>query len=681
MNWLQTLPFVLVAALLLLLPGGLATVALGLRGLPAAALAAPVTVSLASVLAVLIPFAGLPWSAAAVFAGGLLLAALILGIRRAIEGTRLWSSFSDLLPRTGTARSGNGSTPAGSRTAGWVAAAFAAGAALILVELALAFITPDNFSQTFDNVFHLNGVRYILDTGSASSLTMSKMTSGDEAPYFYPAAWHGLAVALIQMTGLPIVVAVNVLNMAIAAVVWPLGCMLLTRTVAGNRPVAVGAAGILSALFAPFPILLLNWGVLYPNFLAISMLPAALASIAVLFRVARDLVWPPLPRFALPVLIVPGLALAHPNGFMSLVILALPIVLQAYVGSYLWPGTHRRRHRTRWLLATLGLAAGAAALTVLWSIVRPPEDAAFWPPLQTPRGAVFDVLTNGAVDRPAAVGVSALMLLGLYLCWRRGGRTWMLAGFVITAVLYVIVSGTVRGDLRSALTGIWYNDSNRVAALLPLTALPFAAVGADTLVAWLRRVTDRLAGARWRSPAPPVGRAGGNRGLLAFRIIGGVLVAAFFASQVPSMRTAIVSAQKNYRVTDHSLLVKTAEKRILDRLDEIVPADAAIAVNPWTGGALAYALAHRETTAKHILTANTADVEILNRKLRDADRDPEVCAALAATRVRYVLDFGSNEVHFGEHPFPGLQNLNSSLAVRLVLSEGPARLYEVTACR
>ena len=112
-----------------------------------------------------------------------------------------------------------------------------------------------------------------------------------------------------------------------------------------------------------------------------------------------------------------------------------------------------------------------------------------------------------------------------------------------------------------------------------------------------------------------------------------------------------------------------------------MPADAAIAVNPWTGGALAYALAHRETTAKHILTATTADVETLNLKLRDADSDPAVCAALAATGVRYVLDFGSNEVHFGEHPFPGLQHLNNSLAVRLVLSDGPARLYEVTACR
>lgn len=679
MTWLQTLPSLAAAVLLLLLPGGLVTAAVGLRGLQAAALAGPVTVSIASVLAVLMPFVGLPWSAAAVFAGGLLLSAPVLAVRSARGGAGLRASFADLLARPGTGHPGR--TRAGTaktRPGHWVAAAFAAGSGLILVELALAFVTPESFSQTFDNVFHLNGVRYILDTGSASALTMTTMTSGGAAPYFYPAAWHGLAAALVHLTGLPLPVAVNVLNMAIAATVWPLGCMLLTRAVAGPRPIAVGAAGILSAAFAAFPILLLDFGVLYPNFLAISMLPAALAGVAVLFGVARGLDWPPLPRFALPALVIPGLALAHPNGFMSLMILSVPIVLQAYVRGYLGRGNRRSGHRAEWLLATFGLAAGAVALYALWSYVRPPEDAAFWPPPQTPRGALLDLLTNGAVDRPAALGVSILMLVGLFLCWRRGGRTWMLAGFLITAVLYVVVSGTMKGDVRSALTGVWYNDSNRIAALLPLTALPFAAIGAEAVVLRLRRMADRPAGSH---PAGTDAGADRHRGRVAFPVAGGLLAVGLVAAQVPSMHTAIVSARKNYQVTDYSPLVTAAERRVIDRLDEIVPADATIAVNPWTGGALAYALAGRDTTAKHILTANTADVETLNRKLRQADRDPDVCAALAATGVRYVLDFGSSEVHFGNHPFPGLANLNSSLAVRLVLSDGPARLYEVTACR
>ena len=211
-----------------------------------------------------------------------------------------------------------------------------------------------------------------------------------------------------------------------------------------------------------------------------------------------------------------------------------------------------------------------------------------------------------------------------------------------------------------------------------MTALPFAAVGIDSVAVWLRRRLDRLAMLR----SAGTGRPGdGRRGRIAYWVICCLLALAVAAAQVPSIRAALASARTNYAETDHSLLITTDEQKVIDRLDGIVPEGATIAVNPWTGGALAYALTRRDTTAKHILTDNSAAVETLNENLRNADTDPAVCAALKATGVRYVLDFGSNEVHFGDHPLPGLKDLNNSLAVRLVLAEGGARLYEVTACQ
>jgi hypothetical protein len=48
--------------------------------------------------------------------------------------------------------------------------------------------------------------------------------------------------------------------------------------------------------------------------------------------------------------------------------------------------------------------------------------------------------------------------------------------------------------------------------------------------------------------------------------------------------------------------------------------------------------------------------------------------------VKYVLDFGSKEVHGGDHPFPGFEDLSESSAVKLVLQHGSAKLYQVTAC-
>lgn len=666
MSWLDVLPLVLAAGIFLLLPGGLLGWTLGLRGLPAIAAAGPLTVSVSAILAILLPYASIPWTAAGVLLGAAAAAGLVLVARRLFEGCwPVGPAWRPVPVRRANVIMGSG---------------YLVGATLIVVQLALAFGTPSSYSQTFDNVFHLNGVRYVLDTANASSLTMSSMTSGDSSPYFYPAAWHGMVAGLVQLTGTPLTVSVNVFNVAVAAIVWPFGCMLLTRVFAGNRPVAVGAAGALSGAFAAFPLLPLDFGVLYPNFLSISILPTGLASVALFFGLARNLPLAPIARYSLPLGLVPGLALAHPNGLMSLLALSVPVLLQAYARRYLKGRAYQNRPRSEWILASSGLVAFAALFVVLWKVIRPPRDAAFWGPIQSAAGAAFEVLTNSPMNRPVAITVSVLMVLGLFLSWRRPSTYWLVAGFGIMAIFFVIVSGMPPGRLRDLATGVWYNDSYRIAALLPLTALPFAATGLDWAVARLRNWASSGA-YPWSStkrPAATQPRVGASR--IGVGIAATVLAVAGISAQVPSLAASVASARLSYTENDDSPLVSSDEQRVIDQLDEIVPAGDVIAVNPWTGGALAYALADRETTAKHILTANAPDVAILNQGLRKADKDPRVCSAIRSTGVKYVLDFGSKEVHGGDHPFPGFEDLSDSSAVKLVLQHGSAKLYQITAC-
>lgn len=650
MAWLDAAPLLLAAVVLLLFPGALVSAAAGLRGLAAVATAPAITVTIVAASAVVVPWLSLPWSPAAVFVGSLLAAAVVLGIRVLAQGKSAVRGI----------------------TAGWrprpswrlTVPAYLLGAAAVVIQLGLAFGQPANISQTFDNVFHLNSVRYILDTGNASSLTMSAMTSGDNPPYFYPAAWHDLAALLVMVTGAPLALAVNMLNIAIAALAWPLGCMLLTRVFAGAHPLAVAAAGVLSAFFSGFPLLLLDFGVLYPNFLAISLLPASLGVMAWLFRRAEEYEVHVTSRFLVPCLMLPGLALAHPNGLMSLLAVTIPLVLQSYLVRY-WPSKDFRRRG--WIVASLGLLLALATVAVLWKVIRPPEDAAFWPPIQSPVRAALQILSNSAMGKPLALTVSVLMLIGLAVSMRRLSRAWLIGGFAIFAFLFMVVSAAPFSRLRSLLTGVWYNDSYRIAALLPLVAVPFAAVGLAALVALLRR--------RFRAASTHSSRQ---------KLVLGSLLAlvgiASVAGLVPPVAGAVASARANYDENAASPLLSTDEHRLISQLDAVVPADAVIAVNPWTGGALAYALAKRETTAKHILTATTGNEDLLNQHLRDAPGHPDVCAAASAENVRFVLDFGDKEVHGNRHSFPGLENLAASPSFRLVLQEGQAHLYELTAC-
>lgn len=656
MSWFSVIPMAAVCAALLFLPGTLLILALGLRNLAFIAVAPLLTVTIVAVTAIVVPYMGLSWSILPVAVASLALAAVLLTVRK-IGGRHLHQ------PRHSAGGTGR-------RMPLLAAAGFAIGAASIALQLRVAFGRPENISQTFDNVFHLNAIRYVLDTVNASSMTITGMTNGDNPPYFYPAAWHGLASLLVQLTNLPLPVAVNVLNLCIAAIVWTLGCMFLVRSIMGPNPYAVGSAGVLAAGFGSFPILLLDFGVLYPNFLSVSMLPAALACVSVFFGTSTFPQIGPLARYSLAPLSALGVAIAHPNGVMSLAAMSLPILLASFAALAI---RHRREQKRTivTLFAGAGVLLVLAVVAVLWKYVRPPAAAATWLPVQTPGQAIGEVLTSSAMQRPPAWVVSILVIAGLIYVLRRPFSMWIAASFLIIASLFVVVSAGPAGRIRDILTGVWYNDSYRLAALLPVAGVALGAIG----VAWaVKSLQNRV-------------QAAFNRGnsrltdpVTLYSVGPLVLLGILALLQAPPMVTPVRSAQANYATSPQSPLISSDEMALIEDLDQYVPADATIAVNPWTGGAMAFAMADRETTSKHTLTTYTKATELLNDKFREAATDPAVCPAARANNVRYVLDFGTREVHGGNHGFQGLQIPDSTPGFELLARHGEAKLFEVTAC-
>ncbi|MFC0484216.1 DUF6541 family protein [Pseudarthrobacter scleromae] len=659
MSWFSVIPMAAVCLALLFLPGTLLILALGLRNPAFIAVAPLLTVSIVAVTAILTPYFGVDWSVLPVAVASLSLAAVFLAARRI---PKLRQPHQPWRTAIGTSR----------RMLILATVGFALGAVSIGLQLRAAFGRPENISQTFDNVFHLNAIRYVLETGNASSMTITGMTNGDNPPYFYPAAWHGLASLLIQVTGLPLPVAVNVLNLCVATTVWTLGCMLLVRSIMGSNAYAIGAAGVLAAGFGSFPILLLDFGVLYPNFLSVSMLPGALACVNVFFGTSIFANVGPLARYSLAPLSALGVAVAHPNGVMSLAAMSVPILLAAFTTFAI---RQRRAGRPAGVtvLAGAGLLIILAIIAVLWMYVRPPAAAATWLPVQTPGQAVGEILTNSAMQRPPAWLVSVLVIAGLIYVLKRPSSAWLSASFAVIAALFVMVSAGPAGTLRDTLTGVWYNDSYRLAALLPVAGVALGAIGAAWAIQSLQnRVTSISQQTAFTSTLrAPVAMY--TVGPLAFLAVLGIL-------QAPPMLTPVRSAQANYSTSPDSPLVSSDEMALIEELDQHVPPEATIAVNPWTGGAMAFAMADRNTTSKHTLTTYTKATELLNDKFREAANDPAVCPAARVNNVRYVLDFGTREVHGGNHGFQGLQIPDATPGFELLARHGEAKLFEVTAC-
>ncbi len=478
MIYAELAPLVFAAILVLMVPGLLVSWAAGARGWVLAGSAGPVSVSVISVTAILTGFAGLPWGMVVVLAVSAVLAAVIFVLRRALPASV--RDHGGPLAAAGPVH--GGASGHGHRNWAGILIAWFAVVVVFLVlfwRLGQIFGSIENISQTFDNVFHLNAVRYIVDSGNASSLRVSGFTSSTGMGGFYPAAWHDVASLTQQLTGSTVPAAVNASNVAIAALVWPLSCLLLATAIFGRRRIVVVAAAAFSAGLGSFPYLMLDFGVLYPNLLSIALLPASIGLLALALRVARGLVLPTLSAWILALGSLPGVALAHPSTLLAFLAWTLPAVVAAAVALFM----RYRKRSDVWRAAgvVLGLAIYTGILVIAWKKIRPDEAQSTWQPVQGLAQAFGQALTSAPQGRPIPWLIFAMTLFGIWAMLRQRRFLWLLAMFGISCVMFIVVSGYPFGPVRTWFGGVWYNDPFRLAALLPVAALPVAVLG----VVWL----------------------------------------------------------------------------------------------------------------------------------------------------------------------------------------------------
>lgn len=667
MSWVETAPIFLVSAAILLVPGLLIGIALGARRLTLVALAPLFTVTTVAIAATVGQMIGVRWGVLPVLVTAVLLAVLVAGAR--LLWRKRWPNPPVREPRNALIAAGGG---------------LVFGLVAIGTRFTAVFGEPNHVSQTFDNVFHLNAIRYILDTGTASPLTTGSLTYiFDGRQSFYPDMWHALVALSVDVTGASIPVAVNVMNIAIAGLIWPLACMLLVRVVVGARPIALLAAGVLSAGFAAFPVLMVDFGVLYPNLLAISLLPAALAAAAMVAGFGVDPDLPAPARWVALAGVLPGLALAHPSTLMALIAFSVPIGVFALIRRLQVLHARRAGILSYLLVAAVTVASFWAAAAVLL-VARPTREAAFWGPRESVVSAVTATVTNSVIGRPADYVIAAFMLLGIVALIVTRKQMWLVGSFLVAAGLYVVVASFPPGTFRYGLTGIWYSDSFRLAALMPVVVLPLAAVGAQWLADLVQAAVTR-ARLRRTPPVPaesdtldPPRRRPQLAGAIAGLVI--VLILAIGPQTGKALEVATESGKWTYTFSTDSPLLSPDEATLLERLDDVVPSDATIVGSPWTGASLVYALSDRRALLPAIYGERDSDTLTLMASLRDVTTDSTVCAAVNELDVDYALDFGPREVHGAENQIAGLAELDEAPGLELIDREGDASLYRITAC-
>jgi len=684
-SWVSVIPYFFAGFAILYIPGLVVGLALGLRGVPLLGLSAPLSISIIACTAVAGGITGITWGWAVVAAAAAGVAAVTFLIRLLLR--RRSAGRGSVGARAAVAgaalHTGTGSLWQGTAAA---LASIAVGSLIIAWRFIHMIHRPENISQTFDGIFHLNATEYIQETGTASSLTIGRMVNAGADISFYPAAWHDY-ISLIAFTGgISVPESINVGNILIAGLVWTSGCVFFVSRILGNRTMPLLITGVLSAAFGAFPYLMIDFGVLYPNLLAIALMPACLglAVTAAGVSAPRELGrWTALAALALS---VPGMLLAHPSTLISFIALTLPL---AAVALLRWWQVLRGRGILR-VVPFVGAGIYGLITVVLWAKVRPDPASATWWPVETAAQAAGEALLSAPLGRPVPLVVACLTISGVVYCARHFRRLWwLLASFSISCMLFIIVAGFPWGTIRTAFGGVWYNDPYRLAALLPVLGLPLAAVGAwaivDTVYVWLRArrtagtlEAEVLRGERSKARVRLTGTGAGRYTVPA--AAGALLVLLALFTQGKSIDVAQASGAGNFALTDGSPLLSTDESELLERVPEKVPEDSLVVGSPWTGASLVYALSGRKTLMPHIFySLDTAGQTVVDH-LDEILADPSVCQAVAELNAYYVLDFGSKEVHGGDHPYAGLDNISEETGFELVDTEGDAKLYRVTGC-
>lgn len=680
-SWFSLLLLLPIAAAVLYVPGGIVAVAARLRPRAAVTLAPTLSVAVVAGTGVAAPLVGLSWGLVPVVVGTSLCTLAVAFLRRLAErfvarGLRAGEASESSAEASETpGPAGRAGAPSRWRLlhGGTESRALLEDlgmwgiAAVLMAIVCVRFINaPAAFSQTYDGVFHINAVRWIQETGNASSLHFSMINVRGTV---YPVGWHTLVDLTLRLSGShDITLATNAVMVVVAALAWTSGIVALTGALTPRRRIGRMAVSVMVAAAPAFPLLGLFWGILYPTFLSTALLPG-------IYLTAMAATGPglPVPRrvflWAMVALGCTGMALAHPATIVIAVLTGMIAAVShtALLGIEVAQGEGSGRR------AATSAVLTAATAAALWYGVAPAMRAApqasRWPPHTSVAGAVGETITSAPEFITIVWPLAILVLIGFLSSWRHPRTWWPATTHAVVCALYILNASQDFSPLRYSLTGFWYSDDYRLGGFMMVTALPLAGIGASALTDVVTGVLPRVAGAFRRTRRVRLSLA--------------VVVVAALVWMGPGSRAMSQNIRKyehTFRVDSNSHVLTTDELTLIERLPSVVGPDDVVLVDPQKGGALAYGLTGLNVVPRHqaYVGADPA-IDILENHLDQIRYNPIVCPAIEKLGVDYVLDFKGRTI-LDHAPANGLEHIRRRDGFELVLKQGDAALYRVTAC-
>ena len=561
----------------------------------------------------------------------------------------------------------------------WVLVALYIGVAAVvsLVVFVHAMGDPVSFSRNDDTTVHLSVVRGFLDSGTFSTLNVTKYLDLGESGGYYPAAWHVATAVLASFVGNQVALATNAMILVVCVFVLPVGLLFLLRQLFPDNKLALYAGSLFSVAFCGYPWGFVVFGQLLSNLLSFALIPGALG----LLISSLNASGPSKSGFAVAYACsMISVALAQPNGAFTLGIWSV-----AFAVSHLWS----KRSDGYWSgkRTAIILCFIACAAWVLLFAAPPLQGVATYswkPTLSIPKAIVAGLLfmfTNREGVQPF---LTVLVLLGIAKTLKDRRLRWLSVSYIAAFSFYVIDVAT-DGFVKQLLTGFWYTDYYRTGAMTALFAIPLAALG----FAWLVKLGAGLLG-KMR-----FGRQGSNNSC----VVAMVLVVLLAVCQFAPVRFAFgktdvrpglmkIHAEVSSRYSWEKGLT-SEEDAFAKRVMSLAGHDCVVNV-PSDGSCWSYGVEGLNALFRRSATAGPSGSEpyatVLRTQLCDYAVSDEVREAVEKTGARYVMlldeksydDRTVVKFRYKEEDWVGIESITQDTpGFTLVLSEGDMRLYRI----
>lgn len=358
-----------------------------------------------------------------------------------------------------------------------------------------------HLTQSEDNIRHYAYIRSLLNSTDWSTLNVSMYgigTSRSINPYlsqtggFYPLGWHIPSAITCALASTNIGIGTNVVNFTLIGISLPIGSYYLISQVFPNESKLRVATGTIVSLVLPAsPWVLLAVWPLFPNLATMCLVPAAAA---LFIDATTDSNKYRLTKVAGFLLCCGGLSVTQPNGIFVCAVFLIPYtvwICSKHAGE--------RQFTNKIGKDKAKLIAGSAAglfISLIWLFIYklPPFQGVvsyYWSPISTIWQAMVDCLFTAYPIQPASIFIALLCAAGALHLLRKK-LYWPVISCSLAVILYVVAAAFGDNVIKHVLTGFWYTDPYRVAAMLAFCCIPVAYSGFTLLLGTVKAIADRL---------------------------------------------------------------------------------------------------------------------------------------------------------------------------------------------